>query len=483
MQSVTIQLQDSTKEKADSLASELGTTSNDFIIKVLELFLENTKSFSPHDISIMLEHDTYESLSSSWWYRELAENSAVMIWASGPDKGCKFFNKAWLDYTGRPVASLLGNGWASDIHPDDAKRCLQTYHSAFDKRECFDVEYRLRRHDGEYRWLIDTAVPYSNPAGVFQGYIGSCIDITPRKTMESKLNLVNKTVDLMDDGVMITGPDRIITWINPAFTRITGYTLEDVKGHKPRILSSGKHTPDFFEHMYEKLSAGERWQGEIWNRKKTGEIYPEWLSINSLQDEFGQIVNYVAIFTDITIQKAKEEHSRFLSTHDPLTGLANRYLLEHALDFAILNAKRNRKGIAVLFIDLDGFKVINDTFGHLIGDELLKDVASAITHSLRESDLATRQGGDEFVVLLENLSDANDAMEVAKKISSPVHLKIDHKAFVTFSIGISYYDGSEETNAKALIEQADLAMYQAKQSGKNTIKSKADLVLSSLPPG
>lgn len=393
----------------------------------------------------------------------------VMIWASGLDKGCTYFNKAWLDFSGKPLASLLGNGWAADVHPDDVAHCLQTYYTAFEMRECFDVEYRLLRHDGEYRWLIDTAIPYFSNDGIFQGFIGSCIDITPRKVLETRLSLAAAAIDFLDDGVMITGPDRVISWVNPAFTKITGYLLDEVKGRKPKILSSGKHNSEFYVHMYDKLAAGERWQGEIWNRKKNDEIYQEWLSINVVKDETGCIVNYVGIFSDITKQKAKEEHSRYLSTHDPLTGLANRYLMEQTLDFAILSSKRTRKGIAVLFIDLDGFKWINDTFGHLIGDDLLKDVANAITSSIRESDLAARQGGDEFIIILENLSSLDDAMDVAKKISRPIHLKIDHSAFVTFSIGICYYDGIGETNANALIEQADTVMYHIKQSGKNSI--------------
>jgi diguanylate cyclase (GGDEF)-like protein/PAS domain S-box-containing protein len=469
MQNLNINLKGHTKEKLEALAAGLGCSCNEFVVKVLELFLDSTDHFPLTDISSMLDHDTYESLFSSWWYRELTENSPVMIWASGLDKRCTYFNKAWLDFSGKPISSLIGNGWETDIHPDDVARRLQVYHAAFEVKEYFDVEYRLLRHDGEYRWLIDTAIPYVSNDGVFQGYIGSCIDITPRKVLETRLSLAKATIDFLDDGVMITDTDGVISWVNPAFTNITGYLLDEVKGHKPNILSSGKHNSEFYVHMYDKLAAGERWQGEIWNRKKDGEIYQEWLSINVVKDEAGCIFNYVGIFSDITKQKAKEEHSRYLSTHDPLTGLANRYLMEQTLDFAILSSKRTRKGVAVLYIDLDGFKWINDTFGHLIGDELLKDAANAITSSIRESDLAARQGGDEFVVILESLSSLDDAVDVAKKISRPIQLKIDHSVFITFSIGICYYDGVGEIGAKSLVEQADTVMYRVKKSGKNSI--------------
>lgn len=277
-------------------------------------------------------------------------------------------------------------------------------------------------------------------------------------------------MELLDDGVMITDPDRIIVWVNPSFTKITGYALSEVQGHKPNILSSRKHGADFYSDLQNKLDFEENWQGEIWNRKKDGAIYPEWLSIKVIKDSFGRVLNYVGIFSDITKQKAKEEHSHYLSNHDPLTGLANRYLLQETLASSILDAKRSKLGIGVLFIDIDGFKRINDTFGHAMGDMLLKDAANALVTSIRESDLAARQGGDEFIVILERLSSINDALNIAKKISRPIYLKNSQSEFVTLSIGISYYDGTADTTAKALIERADMAMYEAKRSGKSEIR-------------
>lgn len=463
-------LPDSTIKKIDELASASGKSITSFVEEVVEYFLSNIDQLSLEELATLLNSTNYDSAHSAWWYRELADNSPVMIWASGVDKQYKFFNKAWLDFSGKPLQSLLGNGWSEIVHPDDLQFCLDSHYAAFDEGKCFDIEYRLRRHDGEYRWVIDTAAPRLNKKGEFQGFIGSCIDITPRMERERKLGLVARSVDLLDDGVMMTGPDRLISWVNPAFTKITGYTLEEIKGKKPSILSSGRHNEEFYQQIYNKLDAGERWQGEIWNRRKDGDIYPEWLSINAVKDEAGQLINYVGIFSDITKQKANEEQSRYLITHDPLTGLGNRYLLEQILELAILNSKRSRKGVAVLFVDLDGFKWINDTYGHLIGDDLLRDVAKLLTESIRESDVATRPGGDEFVLVLENLNNVEDAMNVAKKIAKPVHLQIDPSAFVTFSIGVSYFDGIGKTDVKTLIEQADQAMYQVKQAGKNAIK-------------
>lgn len=466
---VPVYLKEKAKQESEIIAQALGLSRSRFIAGTLDLFLRNSHGFSTEEIRSILAQEPTQSVFSSWWYRELTDNAPVMIWVSGLDKGRTYFNKAWLEFTGHELPSLLGSGWTKDVHPDDAERCWQIYSSAFDAKACFDIEYRLRRHDGEYRWLIDTAVPNFDANGSFTGYIGSCIDITPRKLAEASMSFAATSIDLLDDGVMVTDPNYTILWVNPAFTKITGYALEEIRGNRPSILSSGKHNVEFYQHMHARLATGERWQGEIWNRRKNGEIYPEWLSINVIKDAAGRVVNYVGIFSDITKQKAREDMSHYLSTHDPLTGLANRYLLEQTIELALLRSRRSKKGTAVLFVDLDSFKWINDTYGHLLGDELLKDVAEAISANIRATDLASRPGGDEFIVVLEELSSLKDAIEVAEKLSAPVQLKVDPGTAMTFSIGISYYDGDGETDVRTMIRLSDEAMYKVKRSGKNAI--------------
>lgn len=467
---VSVSLPKNTKFETDELAGALGKSTSKLIALSLECFLGSVRGLPLNSVIEKLECSAPVSLYSAWWYRELTDNAPVMIWASGLNKGYIFCNKAWSDFSGKSLATLLGNAWLADVHPDDIDHCMSVYNDAFDKRECFDIEFRLRRHDGEYRWMINTAAPHFNEKNEFVGYIGSCIDITPRKLLETNLSLEAASIRVLDDGVIMTDADQIISWINPAFTNITGYTLEEVVGKRPSMLSSGKHNAEFYAHMYNKLASGERWQGEIWNRRKNGEIYPEWLSVNTVKNAQGRIVNYVGVFSDITKQIAKEEQSRYLILHDPLTGLANRNLLDQVLDLAVLNAKRTKKGVAVLYIDVDGFKLVNDTFGHLIGDDLLKEVASNISASIRESDLAARPGGDEFVVILENLSSIDSVMDVAKKIARPIALKVDPFIRITFSIGISYYSGEGVADSTLLMRQADEAMYEGKKSGKNTIR-------------
>jgi diguanylate cyclase (GGDEF)-like protein/PAS domain S-box-containing protein len=467
---VAVYLQEATKRQVDVLAKKLNKSRSSLIASSVEFLFDYTQGLPLDEIELLLEKHRREKPYSAWWYRELTENSPVLLWASDTDKQYHFFNKAWLDFTGRSLDSLIGNGWLDDVHPDDVQQCMEQYHAAFESQSCFDTEYQLRRFDGEYRWFINTAAPYFDDSGIFRGYIGSCLDITPRKQLEATLHIAASSIVTLDDGVMITDASHTIIWINSAFTKITGYILEDVKGNKPSVLRSGKHSAEFYEHMLHKISNGDRWQGEICNLKKNGDFYTEWLSINCIKDDHGRIVNYVGIFSDITKQKEREEHMRYQFTHDYLTGLANRNLLEQTLEFSILNSKRSKRGIAILFIDLDSFKMVNDRFGHLVGDDVLKDVAHLINQSTRESDLAARLGGDEFIVILDNLTNVENAIEVAKKIAVPVATRIDSSIFVTFSIGISFYQGDGDVDVKTIIGQADSAMYQAKYSGKNAIR-------------
>ncbi len=293
---------------------------------------------------------------------------------------------------------------------------------------------------------------------------------------EERLNLSNRHLRLAEkvfettfEGIMITDAHSVIESINPAFTKITGYKLHEVLGKKPSVLSSGRHGPEYYRDMHLELAEKGCWQGEIWNRRKNGEIYPEWLSIGTVKNQDGQVSNYVAIFSDITERKASDDHARHLAHHDALTNLPNRMLLMERLSHALAHAHRNDQMVAVMFLDLDRFKNINDTLGHTIGDQLLKSVAERLSKCMREDDTVARLGGDEFVIILEEVSSIRDVAGVAQKLvnvlEQPVVLE-QREMFVTTSIGISVYpdDGS---SADVLIKHADTAMYRAKEQGRN----------------
>lgn len=283
------------------------------------------------------------------------------------------------------------------------------------------------------------------------------------------LRLAEKVFETTFEGIMVTDAQLAIKSINPAFTKITGYELHEVLGKKPGVLSSGRHDPEYYRKMQLELANKGCWQGEIWNRRKNGEIYPEWLSISVVKNKEGEVTNYVAIFSDITERKAAEDHVRHLAHHDGLTNLPNRMLLMERLSHALAHAHRHGQRVAVMFLDLDRFKNINDTLGHTVGDQLLKSVAERLTECVREDDTVARLGGDEFVIILEEVCSIQDVAGVAQKLvhalEQPVMLE-RQEVFATTSIGISVYPDDGD-NADTLIKHADTAMYRAKEGGRN----------------
>jgi diguanylate cyclase (GGDEF)-like protein/PAS domain S-box-containing protein len=288
-----------------------------------------------------------------------------------------------------------------------------------------------------------------------------------QKENEDKIRLYERVFQHASEGIIITDSKGRILSTNPAFTITTGYTEEEALGKTPKLLQSNRHDRKFYIDMWALIHERGNWQGEIWNRRKNGEIYPEWLSINAVKNDKGHITNYVGIFSDITERKKSEEHLKFLAHYDVLTELPNRFLFYDRLNQSILQAQRLGKLVSVMFLDLDRFKGINDTFGHGIGDHLLQQVAQKLRKCVRKSDTVARLGGDEFTVILPNLNSSDDAKRIAEKIieelSQPIVIN-DQEFFITTSIGISLYPYNG-TTMEALIKNADAAMYRAKEKG------------------
>jgi diguanylate cyclase (GGDEF)-like protein/PAS domain S-box-containing protein len=274
------------------------------------------------------------------------------------------------------------------------------------------------------------------------------------------------------EGIMVTNTRNVIESVNPAFTQITGYLAHEAIGKTPALISSGKHDAAFYKKMHEEISSKGHWQGEIWNRRRNGEIYPEWLTINAVRDDAGQVVNYVGVFSDITKRKAAEEQMLFLAHHDGLTSLPNRGLFVERLSHAIARAHRTQDKMALMFLDIDHFKQINDTLGHHVGDQLLQLVARRLTACVREGDTVARLGGDEFTVILESITQPGDVPPIAQKIiaalAQPMLLD-GQELVVTASIGISLYPHDSE-EPDELIKCADAAMYAAKKEGRNRVR-------------
>lgn len=294
-----------------------------------------------------------------------------------------------------------------------------------------------------------------------------------RKALKRNQGLVSrlmlKVFENASEGVIITDPRTHILQVNTAFSRVTGYRPDEVIGQMPSILYSGRQPSDFYRQMWHQLAESGHWEGEIWNRRKNGEIYLEWLSIAAVTDDSGSTTHYVGIFSDITRAKDNEQQLRHLAHFDQLTQLPNRTLFHDRLHHAMAMARREGKQIAVLFLDLDGFKAINDSFGHAAGDELLRQVAARLQDNLRESDTVSRFGGDEFTIVLPDVLNmegvAITAAKLIEAIARPYFIN-GHSAHITTSLGISLYPTMADTSEK-LITQADLAMYHAKNHGKN----------------
>jgi diguanylate cyclase (GGDEF)-like protein/PAS domain S-box-containing protein len=287
-----------------------------------------------------------------------------------------------------------------------------------------------------------------------------------------RLQLFVKMFDNSGEAILITDAQQKIIAVNPAFYLITQFSEEDVIGKKPNILNSGRQDAKFYQAMWKTINETGLWQGEIWNRRKGGEIFPEWLSIGTVKNAQGEVLNYVALFSDISQRKEAEAHIEYLAHYDSLTNLPNRALFADRLQHALVTGLRNKKKTALLFLDLDKFKSVNDTMGHLAGDLLLQSVADRLKSCVRESDTICRQGGDEFMILLAEIGSSEDAERVASKIVAAMaepHQIGNRALVITFSIGISICP-DDATDDETMIKNADDAMYIAKDSGRNNYK-------------
>ena len=320
------------------------------------------------------------------------------------------------------------------------------------------TSFQTRPPDPFHRRLLDTG---SYLAGI----------VLERDRQAQRLLTAGIAFEHMREGVMVTDANHRIIQVNQAFERITGYRAEEAIGETPRLLNSGHQSADFYRGFYRSLAQRGEWLGEIWNRRKNGDVYPQWLSVKAVRGPDGTAGQHVSVFADITDTKDSERKLWQMAHHDALSNLPNRLLLNARLEHAVQRAHRTGTSVAVLFIDLDRFKNINDTLGHQVGDELLKDVADRLRTSVKEDDTVARLGGDEFVVVAEGIADANSAHLIAERIIERLSIPVEIRGkalFATASIGISLYP-QDATAPETLLQHADAAMYQAKAMGRNRL--------------
>jgi diguanylate cyclase (GGDEF)-like protein/PAS domain S-box-containing protein len=355
------------------------------------------------------------------------------------------------------------------VHPDDRGQVEQAMHDAVDPGKTVDIDFRLCCGDDFQRVVQNRmVVEKRDEAGRPCYLLGTLQDITERKQVEEQLRLAASVFAHTGDGVMITDSDNRIIEVNEAFTGILGFSAEEVVGKDPSLFKSPRHRRSFYCSMWQSLQQDGQWQGEVWDKHKSGEIVPLWMTINAVYDERGNLRHYVALFRDITEVKRNEQTLWHIAHHDPLTGLPNRNLMHDRLRVAMSEAAREDRQVALLLIDLDGFKQVNDGLGHDAGDALLKQVALTLQECVRESDTVARYAGDEFIAIIKGMHEREDVGALAQKLIEALlrpHCLKESTVHVGASIGIALYP-AHATDAEDLIAKADEAMYQAKRMGK-----------------
>ncbi len=364
--------------------------------------------------------------------------------------------------------------WLKRLHPDDRETMEKIYRSCVaGELQEYRAEFRQACADGSWKWILSVGNIVERDAnGAPLRMLGMHTDIDYLKQTETNLRLLAKVFQSSGESIMVCDAAGNIIEVNRSFTKITGYFPDEVIGKNPNLLSSGRHDAAFYDRMWQTLSEQGYWQGEIWNRRKNGELFPELLGISTVRDTQGRLTHYIAVFSDITERKATEAKIEYLAHHDALTHLPNRILLRDRFEQAVAHASRNNSLVALLFLDLDHFKRINDTMGHDIGDHLLQGIATRLVNCLREVDIVCRQGGDEFIIVLTDLMDNDTVVQIAQKILLQLNapFDIDGMQIVTsFSIGISIYP-VDNMSFEGLLNQADTAMYAAKKQGRNTFR-------------
>jgi diguanylate cyclase (GGDEF)-like protein/PAS domain S-box-containing protein len=525
--------------------------------------------------------------------QNMVNASPVMIWLSDTDGLCTWFNAGWLVFTGRTMAQETGNGWTEGVHPDDVQRCMEHYMSHLEQRLPFQMEFRIRHHSGQYRWIHDHGMPRFDTDGVFLGYIGSCVDVhevridqnsltdmadvmpcvvyqcvaatdgqwqftylskgvenlygvsqdavyldhnvmtlcvveedrakyrtsvnqsisyvaqwereyriqsptggikwvrshaipqtqsdgsvvwsgiltdvSYQKEIEQRLRQGANVFAHVQEAILITDAQRRTVDVNAAFTRITGYSRAEILGKNPRFLKSDVQSDAFYQAMWQSIATHGSWMGEVVNRTKSGEFYSVILNISAVKNESYQVTHYVGMATNIHHLKTQQQSLERVAHYDTLTQLPNRVLLTDRLNQAIAKAQRHHTRVAVCYLDLDGFKQVNDTLGHDAGDQVLKTVAERMGSVLRACDTAARIGGDEFVILLSDLDAIDSIRPLLERLLQTIGCAFDingQSTQVGASIGVSLYPHNA-TEPDTLLRLADRALYQAKESGKN----------------
>lgn len=444
------------------------------------VWLEDQVRFRTHELEAALARNekigrdlqiAHEKLEQSERLsRNIIEFAPIGMCIADVSMRYQMVNKAFCSMLGYSRDELLRLTPLDVTHPEDIDRSRDMIEQLMGAHiDSYQLEKRYICKSGKVIWLAVTTSSLTDAHGNPTHLIGQFEDITERRRAEEQMRLAAAVYQYSSQAMMICDAGNRIIATNPAFTELTGYLMQDVLGKNPRLLASGRQGKEFYDAMWQSLVEHGHWEGELWNRRKSGEIYAEWLSISVVRDDHGEIQHYVALSTDITEKKKEAELIWEHANYDILTKLPNRRLFRDRLDQDIRKAGRSGKAMALLFIDLDHFKEVNDTLGHQYGDELLMQVADRLKAQVRTTDTIARMGGDEFTAILNDLAIEQDAGRIAQELvvalAEPFNV-LGHEVHVSGSIGVALYpvDG---LNAEDLIKSADDAMYQSKNKGRN----------------
>lgn len=403
-------------------------------------------------------------LSTEDHWRSMTANSPDHILSIGLDFNIRYVNHGPPNMT---IEQLIGTSILNYVPPKYQDTAIACFNEV--AKTGITGSYKSSFTNEGVTHYYDSRVGPIMRDGKVVGLVVNARDITESTLTEQKLRQSAVVVENSAEGIIVSDENNKIISVNRAFTTITGYSEQEVQGKSPRFLRSTKHDSGFYNAQWDTIYENKQWQGEIWNRRKDGSIFPAWLTITAIHNNHDELVNYVAVFSDISAIKQSQEKLDHLAYHDYLTDLPNRLLFNDRLKHAIQRAQRDNYEVAVLFIDLDRFKYINDTLGHPIGDKLIKQAANRLRNSVRKDDTVARIGGDEFVIAMEHPRASKGIITVAKKIVEtfryPVHID-NHALHITVSMGISIYphDGRD---VDTLIKNADIALYQVKEEGRN----------------
>ncbi|WP_279626859.1 EAL domain-containing protein [Acidovorax radicis] len=407
----------------------------------------------------------------------ILDSVGAFIYIKGRDYRYQYANRHILELFGRPASDVVGQDDAAFFDPPTAAQLQANDRRVLEHGERLEVE-EVNTHlaDGVTRAYLSVKIPLRLPDGSIHALCGISTDITERRKAEESLRIAASVFESFE-GMVVTGPDQRILKANRSYARLTGYTVEELVGQTPGVLQSGRHDAQFYEGMHSALRSSGAWQGEVWNRRKNGEVYPAWITVTAVCSPQGEVTHYVGTQTDISHRKAAEEEIRLLAFYDPLTGLPNRRLMTDRLQHGLLASERSGAGGALLFVDLDNFKDLNDTQGHEVGDQLLRQVAARLGGCVRSGDTVARLGGDEFVLLIEGLSpQANEAATQAEAVGRAVLQALaqayplsGHAYHSSCSIGVALY-ADAQGSVDELLKRGDMAMYQAKGAGRNTLR-------------